>query len=199
MTEELQRNQNTHLRPVDWTRRRFIQRSGLTMAGLAAGMNFNLRPARGATAAGGRPDLNLLESSPFVYISPLKSDGKESSCHAEVWFAWLDDSIVITVAADRWKATALRRGLDRARIWVGPHGRWKTMVGGRNEDFLDAPNFIARAERVGKEDKTLIDRLLGVYEKKYPEEIGRWRDGMRSGNADGSRILIRYRHAATSQ
>jgi hypothetical protein len=73
------------------------------------------------------------------------------------------------------------------------------MVGGRNEDFLDAPNFIARAERVGKEDKTLIDRLLGVYEKKYPEEIGRWRDGMRSGNADGSRILIRYRHAATSQ
>jgi len=46
----------------------------------------------------------LLEGSPFVYISPLRSDGAESRCHGELWYAWLDDSVVVTVASDRWKA-----------------------------------------------------------------------------------------------
>jgi hypothetical protein len=39
----------------------------------------------------------------------------------------------------------------------------------------------------------MIDRLLAVYEEKYPNEISKWRDRMRSGFADGSRILLRYR------
>jgi hypothetical protein len=133
----------------------------------------------------------LLEESPFVYISPLLQNGEESSCHAEVWFAWIDDSIIVTVARDRWKAVALARDLNGAHIWVGNHGRWKTMLGGRNEDFRGAPNFIATAEKV--DDPKMIDRLLTAYEKKYPDEIGKWADRMRSGNADGSRLLIRYR------
>ena len=37
-----------------------------------------------------------------------------------------------------------------------------------------------------------IDRLLADYEKKYPAEIGNWRDRMRAGQRDGSRVLIRY-------
>ena len=39
----------------------------------------------------------------------------------------------------------------------------------------------------------MLDRLLANYEKKYPEEMGDWRVPMRSGFADGSRVLIRYR------
>lgn len=185
------------------TRRRFLKRIGMGMGMGALALSWTLpgrpRPAiaQGITQAKAkRPDeasipTELLEQSGFVYISPLLRDGKESRCHAEVWYAWIDDSIVITVAKDRWKATALARGLNGARIWVGDHGRWKARLGGRNENFLTAPSFYATASRV--EDSQMIERLLTVYAKKYPDEIDRWRDRMRSGNADGSRILIRYR------
>ena len=132
----------------------------------------------------------LLEESPFVYVSPLRRDGSESTCHAELWYAWLDDAVVVIVSSDRWKATALTRGLDRARIWVGDHGVWKTWYGGRNEAFREAPAFVARGARV--KDDALLERLLARYETKYPAEIADWRDAMRGGHADGSRTLIRY-------
>ena len=82
------------------------------------------------------------------------------------------------------------RGLDRARIWVGDFGRWKGLLG-KNEDFRRGPSFDARAEFV--EDVRVLDRLLAQYDEKYPAEIGEWRDRMRNGFADGSRVLIRYR------
>jgi len=61
---------------------------------------------------------------------------------------------------------------------------------GANEEFRKAPAFEARAA-IAK-DAQLLDRLLATFERKYPEEIGRWRDKMRKGFADGSRVLIRY-------
>jgi hypothetical protein len=132
----------------------------------------------------------LLEKSAFVYVSPLLANGQESTCHAELWYAFLDDAVVVTVARDRWKATALARGLDRARIWVGDHGRWKTWYGGRNEAFRQAPHFDARVERT--QDPKRFAALMNVYETKYPEEIADWRDRMRQGQADGSRVMLRY-------
>lgn len=135
-------------------------------------------------------DGKLLDASPFAYISPLRANGRESTCHAELWYAWLDDAVVVTVARDRWKAGALARGLDRARIWVGDHGRWKTWYGGRNEAFRSAPNFEARVEQAT--DPKLVERLLSVYEIKYPDEVADWRDIMRQGSADGSRVVLRY-------
>ena len=173
------------------TRRRFLTRLGVGAVGLACAL-----PGQPRTVLAKQPDssslpISLLEKSSFVYISPLLRNGKESSCHAELWYAWIDDSVMVTVARDRWKAIALEKGLNGARIWVGDHGRWKTMLGSRNEEFLTAPNFYAKAERV--EDKKMIEPLLTVYAKKYPSEIAKWRDRMRSGNADGSRIMIRYR------
>ena len=130
-----------------------------------------------------------LRESPFVYVSPLKSSGEESACHAEVWYAWIDGAVVVTVASDRWKARAIDRGLDRARIWVGDHGRWKGLLG-PNEDFRKAPHFDARAEK--RKDPELLERLLVEYKRKYPSEISRWSDRMRKGQEDGSRVLIRY-------
>ena len=131
----------------------------------------------------------LLTSSPYVYISPLKMDGEESRCHGEVWYAWIDGAVVVTVASDRWKARALKRGLHGARIWVGDHGRWKGVLTS-NEAFRAAPSFGAQAEIVT--DEQVLEQLLAVYDQKYPKEIGRWRDRMRSGYHDGSRVLIRY-------
>lgn len=187
------------------TRRSFAQRALRTSAGLAAltaGLPLLAQAdtaddiAVAAALAKENPKalpqklLGLLSKSPFAYISPLKSDRKESQCHAELWYAWIDDAVVVTVATDRWKATALRKGLDRARIWVGDHGIWNTWYGGHNEDFRAAPSFEARGERV--RDTDLLERLLAIYEKKYPAEIAQWREPMRTGNADGSRIVIRY-------
>ncbi len=174
------------------TRRRFLESLGGAAVGGAAvwlGLGTTAPRAR-AEASQGTFSRKLLEDSAFAYISPLRSGGQESTCHAEVWYAWLDDSVVVTVAADRWKAQALDRGLDRARVWIGDHGRWKTWLGGRNESFRKAPHFEARVERVA--DLGEIETLLEVYERKYPHEIATWRDRMRSGTADGSRVLLRY-------
>ena len=93
----------------------------------------------------------------------------------------------INIRAMPEAARALERGLDRARVWVGDHGRWKALIG-RNEDFRKAPSFDARAEVV--KDDALLDALLARFEEKYPAEIANWRDKMRSGYHDGSRVLI---------
>ena len=56
---------------------------------------------------------------------------------------------------------------------------------------------LVRAE--SSRDPALVDRLLGVYEGKYPDEIARWRDRMREGVADGSRVLILYRPGGSAR
>jgi hypothetical protein len=140
------------------------------------------------------PALRALPGSEFVYVSPLHRDGRESTCHAEVWYGWLDDAVVLITSKDSWKARSVARGLDRARLWVGSHGRWKTSLGGRSEEFRKAPSFDGRA-RVSKE-AALLERLLTVYEKKYPAEIGRWRDRFRESLASGERVLLIYQPTA---
>lgn len=148
--------------------------------------------ARAADAVAGASDARLasaLDKSDFVYVSPLRSDGAESTCHGELWFAHLDGAVVVLTAATSWKARALAKGLHRARIWVGNYGRWKHVLS-HNEAFRSGPHFEARAETV--KDDTLLERLLASYGEKYPKEISHWRDRMRAGYYDGSRVLVRY-------
>ena len=161
---------------------------------LAAALALLAWPFRGAARAADpaeiRGDLRrALTESPYVYVSPLRSDGRESTCHGEVWFGWIDGAVIVITGSTRWKARSLTVGLDRARIWVGDHGRWKRVVG-RDEGFRQAPSFEVRASAV--RDEALLDRLLAIFEEKYPDEIEKWRDRMRRGYADGSRVLIRY-------
>ncbi len=157
-------------------RRTFL---GATAAAVAAPLAF----ARAA-------ELELAaQKSEFAYISPLLASGKESTCHGEVWFSWLDGSVVMITGTDRWKARAVARGLDTARVWLGDYGRWKGMFS-TNESFRRAPSFDAKVS-VSK-DAELLDRMLADFERKYPDEIADWRDRMRSGFADGSRTLLRY-------
>ncbi len=154
------------------------------------------RAAERAAAVGGvsEPELQrALASSPYVYISPLRADGAESRCHGEVWYGWIDGGVVIITARDRWKARSLARGRDRARIWVGDAGRVKGLLG-ESDAFRRHPHFDAVGEI--SPDAALLDRLLAGYERKYPDEIGEWRERMRIGFRDGSRVLIRYRPLA---
>ena len=131
-----------------------------------------------------------LETSPYVYVSPLKSDGEESRCHGEVWYSWLDGAVVLNTTKGAWKARAVERGLKSARVWVGDHGRWKTALGGKNEAFRAAPMFNAAVERVT--DAAVNERMLKDFDVKYPGSIDRWRDKMRDGFASGERHLLRY-------
>lgn len=171
-----------------------LGRRALLHAGVAWAAALLLGPALRPPPARAVPRLpeatrRLLETSGFVYVSPLRSDGSESACHGEVWYGWLDGDVVLITAHDSWKVRALARGLDQARIWVGDHGRWRQLVG-RNERFREAPHFEARATR--SKDPALLDRLMAAYRDKYPEEIGRWEPRMRAGFASGERWLLRY-------
>ena len=174
-----------------------IRRRELLLAGAGAALWPSLWAGPGRADEAAEPPeppalpVPLLEQSGFVYISPLLADGRESRCHGEVWFGWLDGAVVINTAPSTWKSRALARGLRRARIWVGDHGRWKQLLG-RNEAFRAAPAFEAEAESVAG-DPQLLERLLALYDRKYPDEIGRWRDEMRTGYATGARLLLRYR------
>jgi len=163
-------------------RREFL-RGGLALsAGLAAAPLLPLRA--GALSADTE---RLLRESGFTYISPLRSDGSESVCHGEVWFGWLRGSVVISANSDTWKVRAIGRGLDRARIWVGDHGRWRA---GRNERFRSAPSFDARAAL--SKDESLLDELMQLYTGKYPGSFSRWEKRMRDGFKSGARGLVRY-------
>jgi hypothetical protein len=128
-----------------------------------------------------------LSQSPLIYLSPLRSDGTESECHGEVWFVQEGAELLVVTASDRWKALAVRRGLDRARIWVGDFGRWKRS-GGR---YKTGPTFTAKARF--DEDGAVIEAALAAFGAKYPDEWGKWEPRFRKGLADGSRVLIRYR------
>ena len=97
---------------------------------------------------------------------------------------------MINTAPTTWKSRALASGRDRARIWVGDHGRVKQMIG-TNDAFRSAPHFDAKVESV-KGGEALLERLLAVYAKKYPSEIANWSDKMRDGYHSGQRLLLRY-------
>ena len=172
-----------------------IDRRGF-LAGAAALLLWpRLAGAAAAAGASKLPEstLRLLASSPYVYVSPLRKDGSESTCHAEIWFAWLDGAVIVNTRPQGWRARAVAGGLDRARIWVGDHGRWKSHLGPDNEAFRAAPSFEARARLV--KDKALLEQQIAAYGKKYGGDFDRWRDEMRDGIDKGTRVLIRYEPA----
>jgi hypothetical protein len=127
-----------------------------------------------------------LEQSPLVYVSPLRRGGGESRCHGEVWFTFDEGSVLLCTQRSTWKARALEKGLDRARVWVGDFGRGKEV----REEFRQGPTFEARA-RIER-DPAAFERLLAAFARKYPQEWGRWEPRFKEGYADGSRVLIRY-------
>jgi hypothetical protein len=165
------------------TRRRFL---ALGTAGAAALWLPLPRAARALAFELPQVARDALASSPLVYVSPLKKDGSESTCHGEVWFVQDGSDVVLVTAADRWKARSVKGGLDRARLWVGDFGVWTSADG----KWKGAPSFVAKVSFDA--DAAARARALAAFSKKYPDEWGKWGPRFRDGLADGSRVMLRY-------
>ena len=166
------------------SRRQVLQGTGLLLGSLALPTTF-AGLARASTSDG--PASELLASSRLVYVSPLRADGSESRCHGEVWFFRDGEDVVLATGKDTWKARALRKGFDRARIWVGDFGAYSAA----KDKVAAAPRFDARAE--WDVDRAVFNRLLEAYARKYPGAWSNWKPRFESGFQNGSRIMIRYK------
>ncbi len=131
---------------------------------------------------------DALSRSPLVYVSPLRRDGKQCRCHAEVWFAADEADALVVTSAKAWRARAIGLGLTRARLWVGDHGEWDKS--GKTQAFRESPTFLAEASI--ETSQKMYDRALVLFGSKYTREWSDWGPRFKKGLADGSRVLIRY-------
>lgn len=159
-------------------RRRFLTGSAALLL-TALGLPRFVHADSPATAA--------LDKSQLIYLSPILTDGRESTCHGEVWFVHHDGEVYVCTQADAWRAQALRRGLTRAKVWIGEFGVW-TRAGDR---YRSAP-YLELDGRL-ETDATVHAAVLAVFGSKYVAEWDSWGPRFRDGLADGSRVLLRYR------
>ncbi len=156
----------------------------LLPAGLAGAKDGEYEVSKAAGSA--------IESSPLIYITPIRSDGSESACHGEVWFASEGQDLLVVTKPDLWRSQAVNQGLDVARIWVGDFGVWKKSQG----KFKTAPTFLAQVEHVVS-DAGLVKRTLEAMSIKYAktgwETYG---PVFNKGLRNGDRVLLRYRPVA---
>lgn len=99
----------------DIDRRTFLGGAAMLLLWPTRGLAQPAPEPKGVVAA----VVQLVEKSKFAYVSPLRTDGAESTCHGEVWFAWLDGAVLVNTRRGTWKVKAVEKGLDRARIWIG--------------------------------------------------------------------------------
>ena len=130
---------------------------------------------------------SALEASKLVYLTPIKSDGEESRCKAEIWFGYHGGDVYVVTPPDAWRAQALGQGLTRARLWVGEFGIWTRADGA----FREAPELMATASLAT--DAALQAEVLEKMGAKYADDgWTRWGPAFREGLADGGRVMIRY-------
>ena len=153
-------------------RREHLVALGTLMAGAAL-------PLR----AQGIPD--AADTSRLIYLTPIKSNGGESRCQAEIWFVRRGADLYVVTAEDTWRARAVEKGLNRARIWIGDVGVWSD--DGR---YKALPAVTATASVV--RDGGTHAEILEVFGGKYADEWGTWGPRWRRGLADGSRVMLRY-------
>ncbi|MYD42933.1 MAG: hypothetical protein F4W90_03465 [Gammaproteobacteria bacterium] len=141
------------------------------------------------SAIGGLPDATkeALESSRLIYLTPLKSDGTESACKGEVWFSYDGDmGIHVVTQYGAWRANAIRKGMNSARIWVGEYGVW-TSAG---DSFRQGPELMISG--VFETDPEIQRGVLNRMGGKYSDEWGVWGPRFKNGLADNSRVMMRY-------
>jgi hypothetical protein len=152
------------------------------------------RASRAQASALSAAARDALGTSPLLYVSPLKRDGSESRCHAEVWFVGDGASALVVTSAQAWRAQAIGKGLTRARLWVGDHGEWDPSL--KERLFQASPSFLAEASL--EKSQAGHDHALALFGSKYTREWGSWGPRFKNGLADGSRVLIRYRAVASA-
>ena len=160
------------------------RRSALT-GGMALLVSAAYYPRR-TRAAAAPAAVAALDKSQLVYLSPIVSGGRDSRCHAEVWFVHHEGAVFVCTQASAWRAEALRRGFTRARLWVGEFGVWTRA----DERYLSAPYLEVGGRQI--DDPIVHAAVLPVFGRKYADEWDRWGPRFRDGLADGSRVLLRY-------
>jgi hypothetical protein len=160
------------------TRRRVLRAgAGVVAAAGFAGRTHSAHAAALQTAMG---------ESELIYLTPIRTDGNESSCQAEVWFVHHGADLYVVTANDAWRAEAIGKGLTRTRIWVGDVGAW----GDSDGAYRSLPQVEALASEVRDADtqNSVLDAMGG----KYSVEWFVWGPRFRNGLADGSRVMLRY-------
>ncbi len=158
------------------------------VVGLAIAPTIPLLSRTAFSAEGEATPSDKLKTSQLVYITPIKSNGEESRCKAEIWFSHHDGDVFVVTPPETWRAQAVGKGLTQARIWVGEFGQWQQSDGA----FRDAPEFMASASI--EADAETHERVLASMGEKYAQTgWGRWGKAFKEGLADGSRVMIRYR------
>ncbi len=156
--------------------RRYFLKSATLMGALGL-----LKPSASTAADEG------LRSSDLVYLTPIKSNGMESSCQAEIWFVYDGASIYVCTGSESWRTQAPKQGLTSTKIWVGDLGRWKATKG----KYKQLPSLMAQASI--ETDTQEQERVLELFGNKYSLSWLVWGPRFRKGLGDGSRSLIRYK------
>ncbi len=133
--------------------------------------------------------LAAMEASEVIYVTPIRSNGTESRCQAEVWFANIGTTMYVVTGVDAWRSQAIRQGLTSSRIWVGDLGVWAD-INGRYKS-LPMVNAVGSIET----DPIAQARALDAMGDKYPLAWVLWGPRFRNGLSDGSRVMLRYRPA----
>lgn len=141
-------------------------------------------PDEAAKAISELPD--ELSTSRLIYLTPIKSDGEESKCKAEIWFIYHEKDLYVVTPKDAWRAEAIEKKLTETRIWVGDFGNWKTA----NEKYRQAPELMATGSIV--KDKEVHSEVLDAMGKKYSDEWSRWGPRFKTQLEDGTRVMIKY-------
>ncbi len=124
--------------------------------------------------------------SDLIYLSPIKSDGNESSCQAEIWFVQKGHDMYVVTSTRSWRTRAVVKGLNRARVWVGDLGSWKSTDG----KYKELPSLEVEASLVS--DDTVIQEAIELFGDKYPLGWVVYESRFRKGLADGTRSMLRY-------
>lgn len=135
---------------------------------------------------------SALEKTDLIYLTPLRADGKESQCQAEVWFVAVDSAAYVVTAADTWRARAAQQGLNKTRIWAGDVGVWTKSKG----KYRDLPSYPANSSLIT--DPLEHKRILEIFGAKYSLEWVIWGPRFRNGLEKGSRVMLKYAPSLSS-
>lgn len=168
--------------------RRFTRREALVLSTVAAcGALLPPRLRASEAPAGPAAIEAALAESELIYVTPLRADGRESACQAEVWFAADGADAFIVTASDAWRARAVKSGLSRARVWIGDVGVWRDS----DRAYRNLPSMEAQASVIT--DPNEHARVLELFGDKYTLEWVIWGPRFRNGLEEGSRVMLRYR------
>ena len=128
-----------------------------------------------------------IDASDLIYVTPIRSDGSESNCQSEVWFVAEGSDLYIVTMTTSWRVRAVKKGLHKARIWVGDLGQWQNT----NGKYKSLPQLEAVVSEVDDADQQ--QRILELFGSKYRLQWIYWGSKFRDGMADGTRTMLKYR------